>query len=196
ALLVLLINAQVTVTWSSSLALAPAPSCKSIECPAYDIIEQGEGYEIRRYNHTLWMSTSPIPNISFVNATRTGFLRLFDYIQGKNDEHAKVPMTAPVLTDILPSTGPFCESSFAVSFYVPTKFEKAPPKAEESLALEQKRWDVRYAAVRRFGGFVSDYNVGEEASKLQVSLSGSPWEPSLSLYSVAQYNSPFEYDGR
>ncbi|KAH9302743.1 hypothetical protein KI387_014326 [Taxus chinensis] len=78
---------------------------------------------------------------------------------------------------------------------MPRKFKKAPPKAEEILALEQKRWDVQYVAVRRFGGFVSDYNFGEEASELQENLSGSPWEPSLSLYSVAQYNSPF-YDGR
>ncbi|KAH9307758.1 hypothetical protein KI387_035669, partial [Taxus chinensis] len=56
----------------------------------------------------------------------------------KNEEHAKVPMMPPMLTDIHLSTGPFYESSFAVSFYTPRKFKKAPPKAEESLALEQK----------------------------------------------------------
>ncbi|KAH9325195.1 hypothetical protein KI387_005373, partial [Taxus chinensis] len=110
---VVALPARVTVTWSSS----QAPSCKSIECRTYDIIEQAEGYEISCYNHTLWMSKNWI---------------------SQNEEHAKVLMMTPMLTDILLSTGPFCESSFAVIFYMPGKFKKAPPKAEESLVLEQK----------------------------------------------------------
>uniref|UniRef100_A0A0D6QVY1 Heme-binding protein 2 n=1 Tax=Araucaria cunninghamii TaxID=56994 RepID=A0A0D6QVY1_ARACU len=188
-----------------------APSCNSIECPVYEVIDQGKEYEIRRYNNTVWMSTSPIQNISFVAATRNGFLRLFEYIQGKNEKHAEIPMTAPVLTDIFPSRGPFCESSFVVSFYVPESFQESPPKAEEGLGLAETRWDVRYAAVRRFGGFVTDFNIGEEAAKLQASLLGTPWEKAISktkqgkkgkgdedpsVYSVAQYNAPFEYEGR
>ncbi|GLJ07049.1 hypothetical protein SUGI_0056530 [Cryptomeria japonica] len=201
-LLLLLIHGQQAVIWSKPEA--PPPSCKSIECPIYDIIEESDSYEIRRYNHTVWMSTSSIRNISFVDATRTGFLRLFDYIQGQNEKHAKVPMTAPVLTEIFPSSGPFCESSFIVSFYVPASFQKSPPKAKKSLALEESRWGVRFAAVRRFGGFVSDYNVGEEAAKLQASLMGTRWETAIaksksdesSLYTVAQYNSPFEFESR
>lgn len=191
-----------------------APSCKSLECPAYESIHTDKDYEIRRYNHTVWMSTvPPINSISFVDATRTGFLSLFDYIQGKNMEQAKVPMTSPVLTDIFPSRGPFCESSFVVSFYVPEKFQKKPPEAEKSLALQARRWDVVYAAVRRFGGFVTDSNIGEEAAKLQASLIGTPWADAISksqqriakgkgkgkdpsLFSVAQYNSPFEFKNR
>lgn len=188
------------------------PSCESLECPAYESIHNGKGYEIRRYNHTVWMSTvPPIKNISFVEGTRTGFLSLFDYIQGQNAEQAKVPMTAPVLTDIFPSRGPYCESSFVVSFYVPEKFQKKPPEAAKSLALQARKWDVVYAAVRRFGGFVTDSNIGKEAAKLQASLMGTPWEDAisryqqriteqegkdLSLFSVAQYNSPFEFKNR
>lgn len=202
---------------SQAAAMAEvAPSCKSLECPAYESIHRDKDYEIRRYNGTVWMSTvPPIKNISFVGATKTGFLSLFDYIQGQNMEQAKVPMTAPVLTGIFPSRGPFCESSFVVSFYVPEKFQEKPPEAEKSLALKARKWDIVYAAVRRFGGYVTDSNIGEEAAKLQASLIDTPWADAISksqqriaeghhgregkdpsLFSVAQYNSPFEFKNR
>lgn len=51
------------------------PTCKKIECPNYDVIESGKDYEIRRYDSPMWMSTAPIDDISYVSATRTGFLR-------------------------------------------------------------------------------------------------------------------------
>lgn len=51
------------------------PTCQRIECPSYDVLDQGNGFEIRRYNSAAWISTAPIGDISFVQATRTGFLQ-------------------------------------------------------------------------------------------------------------------------
>ena len=59
-------------------------------------------------------------------------------------------------------------------------------------------------ATRRFGGFASDFNVAEEASRLADSLQNSSWKDVVSkasaggeeAYSIAQYNSPFEISGR
>lgn len=179
------------------------PSCKRIECPGYDLIHQGNGYEIRRYNSSLWMSTAPIADISLVAATRTGFLQLFNYIQGKNEYNKKIEMTAPVITQISPSDGPFCESSFTVSFYVPKENQANPPPAK---GLHVQEWDSTYVAVRQFGGFVSDAEIGEEAAALQASLYGSKWAAAIeksrvddagaSSYTVAQYNSPFKFENR
>ncbi|PSR84637.1 Heme-binding protein like [Actinidia chinensis var. chinensis] len=59
---------------------------------------------------TAWMSTSPIHDISLFEATRTGFLQLFDYIQGKNSYEEKIEMTAAVITQVFPSDGSFCAS--------------------------------------------------------------------------------------
>uniref|UniRef100_A0A1D1YMI0 Heme-binding protein 2 n=1 Tax=Anthurium amnicola TaxID=1678845 RepID=A0A1D1YMI0_9ARAE len=181
----------------------PAPTCGRIECPDFDVVEEGNGYEIRRYNSTAWMSTAtPIDDISLVEATRKGFRLLFDYIQGKNEFGEKIEMTAPVITEVSPSDGPFCTSSFVVSFYVPKKNQANPPPAD---GLHLQKWGIKYAAIRQFGGFVSDSNVGEEAAALYASLAGTKWSSAVdkgrskdptSVYTVAQYNSPFEFSGR
>ncbi|CAH2056822.1 unnamed protein product [Thlaspi arvense] len=147
------------------------PTCSRIECPGYDVVEDGNGYEIRRYNTTVWMSTSPIQDISLVEATRNGFLQLFDYIQGKNDYKKTIEMTAPVITQVAPSDGPICASSFVVSFYVPTENQADPPPAK---GLHVQRWAPTYIAVRQFSGFVKDYDVAEEAAALRASLAGTP----------------------
>ncbi|KAF9666631.1 hypothetical protein SADUNF_Sadunf16G0249000 [Salix dunnii] len=184
----------------SSVGIYP-PACTRIECPVFDVIQLGNGYEIRRYNSSVWMSTSSIQDISLVDATRTGFLRLFDYIQGKNSYEEKIEMTAPVITEVSPSDGPFCESSFTVSFYVPKENQANPPPAK---GLHVQRWKTTYVAVRQFKGFVTDSNVGEEAAALQASLADTIWAAAIekshpdstTVYAVAQYNSPFEFDNR
>ena len=111
-------------------------------------------------------------------------------------------MTGPVITEVSPSDGPFCESSFVVSFYVPKVNQANPPTAK---GLHVQRWKTVYAAVRQFGGFVRDSNVGEEAAALQASIAGTEWAAAIekshgaghaSVYTVAQYNAPFEYDNR
>ncbi|CAI8606893.1 unnamed protein product [Vicia faba] len=185
---------------SLSLSAVP-PACSRIECPNYDLVQAGNGYEIRRYNSTVWISSDPIQDISLVEATRTGFLRLFDYIQGKNNYHQKIEMTAPVHSEVFPSDGPFCKSSFVVSFYVPKKNQANPPPAE---GLHVQRCKPVYAAVRQFGGFVKDTDVGEQAAALKESIAGTKWSSAIdqgsdghaSVYSVAQYNAPFEFDNR
>lgn len=132
----------------------------------------------------------------------TSFVRLFDYIQGKNKYNEKIEMTGPVITEVSPSDGPFCESSFVVSFYVPKINQADPPPAK---GLHIQRWNSTYVAVRQFGGFVTDANIGSEAAALDESVFDTKWGAAISksrgaagpsLYTVAQYNSPFEFEGR
>ncbi|KAH0744167.1 hypothetical protein KY290_032160 [Solanum tuberosum] len=150
----------------------------------------------------MWMSTAPIDDISYVSATRTGFLRLFDYIQGKNNYHETVKMTAPVIIQVKPSDGPFCVSSFVVSFYVPKKNQPNPPPAE---GLHLQKWGKTYVAVRQFSGFITDDDLPREAAALSASIAGTKWAAAIdkshaadntTLYTVAGYNSPFEFKNR
>ena len=131
---------------------------------------------------------------------------LFQYIEGENEDGANVPMTAPVLTSIVPSAGPFCSSAFVLRLYVPSKYASNPPRPKTSLdpPLKVASTGSYCVAIRRFGGFASDFNVAEEASHLAQSLENSSWEDVISkattdggeAYAIAQYNSPFEISGR
>jgi hypothetical protein len=37
-------------------------------------------------------------------------------------------MTTPVVVEVLPGAGPFCDSFFTVSFMVPFKYQPNPPR--------------------------------------------------------------------
>ena len=127
---------------------------------------------------------------------------LFDYIQGKNNYKQKIEMTAPVITEVSPSDGPFCKSSFVFSFFVPKLNQANPPPAK---GLHVQRWNNMYVAARQFGGHVNDSNVAVEAAVLRASIEGTKWSGAIdknqkaghaSVYTVAQYNDPFEYQNR
>lgn len=111
-------------------------------------------------------------------------------------------MTAPVLTSIVPGAGPLHSSAYFVQFYLPVKFQASPPLPLPELNLKPCAWDTsRCIAVRKFSGFARDSNIVEEAEKLGISLSRSPWANSTSsasgyAYSIAQYSSPFRIIGR
>ncbi|KAH6756809.1 SOUL heme-binding family protein [Perilla frutescens var. hirtella] len=186
----------------SGVGVFPA-TCASIECPSYDVVDNGKGFEIRRYNSSMWISTQPIDDFSLVDAGNIAFFQLFDYIQGKNDQHEKIEMTAPVIIEVKPSDGPFCASSFIVSFYIPKENQATAPSSE---SLWVQKWGVTYVAVRQFSGFVKDDDVAEEAAALYASIAGTVWSEAIDKshegggstteYIVAQYNSPFEFRNR
>ncbi|KAJ9710007.1 hypothetical protein PVL29_001467 [Vitis rotundifolia] len=177
-----------------------AVNCKRLECAPYEVVHSQKDYEIRSYTTSMWISTPPLNSSSYKDAVGRGFNILFAYIQGNNNQRAKIDMTAPVLVDIFPSTGPSCNSSFIMYFYVPTKYQNNPPLSAQ--AHQVKLPKHKYAAVRRFGGFMDDSNIPTQALALRRSLKGTPWETSISTknraltYSVAGYNSPFEYENR
>lgn len=181
---------------------APAPACTSIECPPYQSIHEESDFEIRRYREAVWTETEPLLAVSFDKATAKGFHRLFQYIEGDNDDAVHIPMTAPVLTSIKPSGGPFCSSTFTVNFLLPQKFWSAPPPPKSELKLRSQKIPSRCVAVRKFSGFATDFNVAQEAKRLADSLERTKWVNVTApgrrggsedeLYAIAQYNSPFE----
>lgn len=109
-------------------------------------------------------------------------------------------MTSPVVTSLVPGAGPLHSSAFVVRFYLPAKFQDAPPTPLPELNLKPYEWDTHYVAVRKFPGFATDDIVLREAEKLATSLSLSPWANSTTAtdytYSIAQYDPPFRFIGR
>ncbi|KAF5476764.1 hypothetical protein F2P56_003468 [Juglans regia] len=185
----------VLVLFSVSLGL-----CNAIESPQYTVVHTESDFEIRLYRDSTWIS-APVKDISFQKATKLGFHRLFQYIQGANLNFSRIAMTAPVLTSIVREAGPLHSSAYLVRFYLPVKFQASPPLPLPELNLKPYSWDSSCIAVRKFSGFARDNNIVKEAEKLGISLNRSPWANSTSseksnAYSIAQYNSPFRIIGR
>lgn len=171
--------------------------CKAIESPQYSVVHAESDFEVRLYVNSTWMS-APVNELSFEKATLFGFHRLFQYIQGANLNCSRIAMTAPVVTSIVPGAGPFQSSAYIVRFYLPVKFQADPPVPLDELHLKPYTWNSRCVAVRKFSGYAKDENVAREAKRLAVSLSTSPWvnvtsTDSNSSYSIAQYDSPFQF---
>ncbi|KAI9083155.1 hypothetical protein K1719_034888 [Acacia pycnantha] len=199
--LLLLLMSLFLASWASSSGKVP-PICHRFECTPYDVIHVGDGYEIRHYNSNVWVSTPFIKDTSFVEATRTGFGWIFDYVQGKNDYKQKIEMTAPIVTEVAPCYGGLCVSTFEVNFYMPKKNHANPPPTSDLVVGRSK---PVYAAARKVSGYVRDFNVGEEAAALKASIAGTEWLYAIeksnrsgygSVYCVAQYNNPFEYESK
>lgn len=75
SLLLVAVAAALVAFAEAAAAAAVPPTCERIECPAYEVVDSANGFEIRQYTDAMWVSTAPIEDISFVAATRTGFLR-------------------------------------------------------------------------------------------------------------------------
>ncbi|KAJ0961126.1 hypothetical protein J5N97_000941 [Dioscorea zingiberensis] len=71
--------------------------------------------------------SAPSDDISFDKATKLGFHRLFQYIQGANLNSSRIRMTTPVLTSVVPDAGPLHSSAYVVRLYLPVKFQSSPP---------------------------------------------------------------------
>ncbi|CAN0890358.1 Heme-binding protein 2 [Linum grandiflorum] len=187
--------------WTVALSLVALLGLSAaIESPQYSVVHQESDFEIRLYRESTWM-TAHVDELSFQKATLLGFHRLFQFIQGANLNYSRVAMTSPVVTSIVPGSGPFHSSSYSVRFYLPVKFQDDPPTPLPQLGLEPYRWDAHCVAVRKFSGYAKDDNVVKEAEKLASSLSRSPWalpadEIAGYAYSIAQYDSPFHFIGR
>ncbi|WCJ36101.1 SOUL heme-binding family protein [Euphorbia peplus] len=172
-----------------------------IEKPQYQIVHAESDFEVRLYGGASTWMAAPASQISFQKATLDGFHRLFQYIQGANLNWSRIPMTAPVITSIVPGAGPFQSSSYSVLFYLPAKFQDEPPVPLPELHLKPYVWESHCVAVRKFSGYAKDDNIIEEAKRLAESLSRSPLANATSAdshfaYSIAQYDAPFRFIGR
>ncbi|KAJ0103207.1 hypothetical protein Patl1_05413 [Pistacia atlantica] len=177
-------------------------NCKKVECASYEVIDSQKEYQIREYKKAMWVSALPINSSSYEDGAYKGFNILFSYIQGNNEEAAQLNMTAPVFVDIIPSKDPLSNSTFVVNFLLPNNYQKNPPPSTLAHPVELPKQN--YAAVRRFGGFISDNEIPLQVLALEKSLNGTKWESSIvkkskgnaMTYTIAGYNSPFDKENR
>ncbi|MED6268648.1 hypothetical protein CHARACLAT_024487 [Characodon lateralis] len=155
---------------------------------------KGQDYEIRTYHPSKWVSTT-LSGMQGDECMKTGFRRLFSYIQGNNKNKAKVEMTAPVTCHVVPGAGPACESQFTMSFYIPDELQANPPEpSDPDVFMEDRKEFTAY--VRTYGGFSNDNMKREELLKLLESLKKDGVEFVDKPYYTAGYDSPFKLTNR
>jgi len=180
-------------------AFQPPWFCHNIDCPAYTVINAKNEttiklWEERLYPAAYWTETY-VSGLDYDKAMSTGFMRLFDYISGDNDQRMKVAMTAPVLNYITPGAGPFCEDFFNISFYVPNQLQgMAPVPAKPDVYDIEK--DTMRVFVTSYSGFSSIEKVRNAASTLAQDLlqHGEEFDEEHIYY--AGYDSPFRFLNR
>ncbi|KAL8471644.1 hypothetical protein ACS0TY_029047 [Phlomoides rotata] len=94
---------------------------------------------------------------------------LFAYFEGNNTEHVKIKMTTPVLVDIRNST-------YTVYFLLPKEYRSnitSPLSTEIEPVILPKH---KFAAVRRFGGFLTEDDIRKNFDALKKSLQGTPYQ--------------------
>merc|ERR1712177_14803 len=147
------------------LSLVTIATCY-LEYAPYDVVKEYEGWEVRSYPPTRWVSTLATDVMPHDGEEhRKAFYRLFHGIDGSNDADSKIPMTAPVSMRIVPGEGPNCESNFTMSFYIPSDLQGAPPQPTGEGVFIEEREEMKVVA-RRFGGFPTDITYSSEAATL------------------------------
>ncbi|KAI9169385.1 hypothetical protein LWI28_011534 [Acer negundo] len=178
---------------SSSISLVQ--SGLVVDSPQYTVIRSESDFEIRLYGESSWV-TALVRGNSFLNSTKSGFHRLYQYIHGANVNSIRFTMTAPVLTSfITPQTN---VSIYLVRTYIASE---SPPQPNPELNLQIDKWRSHCVAVRNFPGFARDDNVDKEVEALVSSLNKHLTGTTTiiqdkSSYTVAQYNASRHLTGR
>lgn len=134
-------------------SLLPACAREKYESPAYKVVESAGAFEIRDYPE-MTLASTPMQK----RGADGSFMKLFRFIQGRNDRSEKIAMTTPVLM-----TG---TESGAMSFVVPKAVvARGVPSPSSPDVTLSTRPPARFAAYR-FSGSGNPAQSGEAAGKL------------------------------
>jgi effector-binding domain-containing protein len=159
----------------------------AIETPNYKVIKKSGRIEIREYQPYLKASVY-VDSDSYNSAGSYAFSVLADYIFGNNTKSGKIPMTAPVDTQMseqIPMTAPVdttkSKGQYKVSFTMPSSYSlKTLPKPNNNdVIIEQV--PKRKMATIIFSGYTPDEKVNKKLAELnnwlevnKLKVSGEP----------------------
>ncbi len=133
-----------------------------IEEPSYRVLEERDGYELRRYEPRLEVEARV--RGGYEESLGRGFRVLFRYISGENQGSAKIAMTAPVLHQDEEDGGG--AAAHRVAFVLPSRVRQrgAPLPREADVRIVQV--EEHTAAALRFSGYATERRTAEKRSEL------------------------------
>ncbi|XP_012737272.2 uncharacterized protein soul5l [Fundulus heteroclitus] len=125
---------------------------ESRECLEYELVCKTDEYEVRHIGPTRWVTTDAEAYFMGVGAAMA-FRRLFQYINGANDEGVKMEMTAPVMVRVPEETKLWEPAVYTLNFPLPAAYQdKTPAPVNDKLYFtEMPEMDVY---VRSYGGWM------------------------------------------
>ena len=204
ALSLALIGLLLALVSSASGAMAAPPHqrqdpepafCHDLDCPKYTVVNKTDKYEERKYEASKWVGTL-VQDIDWQKAVNIGFELLFAYISGANSAKEKIPMTAPVATQISPGQGPACVSNFTVLFFIPFAFKDNTPKPTNPNVTLVDLPEVTVYVIS-YGGYADDNTLAEEGTALYDDLKADGKKNFVTdPYFCAGYDPPYRIVGR
>ena len=169
------------------------------EEPSYEVLEQTDDYEVRRYEPYLIAEVDVEGD--FGEAGNKAFRLLAAYIFGDNQTEEKMSMTAPVesrhkkegvrmsMTAPVTSTASVSDE-YTYAFVMERKYtlDTLPRPRDPRIRLQEQA--ARVMAVRRYSGRWTEGNYRKNEAKLMGALSVDGRRP-IGAPILARYNSPF-----
>lgn len=166
------------------------------DTPIYGLMDEEGDIEIRHYFPYLTAQTEDVGD--YESASKLSFLRLFDYINGNNQQQQKIAMTAPVVQEPkskkIDMTAPvFQEKSgknWVMRFVLPLDYSlsTAPKPTDPKVILVEI--PKKKVAVLQFSGFLSDSALTDKKAELIAWLKTKNIK-ALSEPRSAGYNPPW-----
>lgn len=130
------------------------------ESAEYTVVESDGQFEIREYPDLMLASTNMRPA---AQGNDGSFMRLFQYISGKNETDQKVAMTTPVFMEAKEADAPEGRMGFVIPKEVAVR---GAPKPESEDVEIRKREGGRFAVIR-FTGRMDKQDLDEAEAKLR-----------------------------
>lgn len=169
---------------------------RTIEKPAYTIIENRGGYEVRKYESYIVAETKVSGNRQ--EAVTTGFQIIADYIFGNNVSKKGIAMTAPVLesqvSEKISMTSPVLSTESTVgdrviAFVLPSAYTLETLPIPNNNAVTLREVPAHTVAALTFTWYATPSRIEKKKEELISLLERDKVSP-IGDIQVAQYNPP------
>ncbi len=185
---------------AATLALVPGSLAtgRGHNEPAYKVLKEDGKVQVREYEP--YIMAQARGSSDFDGALYSGFMRLFNYISGKNTNRSKLRMTVPVTeeqvtaSEKIPMTAPVTSErsgdSYRVSFIMPEGYTLDTLPVPDDKGITFRQVPAHRAAVIRFSGRMSRELADRKIRELNEWIQKNNLDPG-SDYLLAQYNPPW-----
>ena len=197
------LNPNMTAFWLANslfLLLLMSAAAMALEEPSYQVIEQHDEFELRRYDPYI-VAEVDVPGDSD-SADGYAFRILAGYIFGDNQAAEKMEMTAPVesrpaaasvkmeMTAPVTSAPADKQGMTTYAFVMERKYSLETLPRPNNDRVRLRTVPAKTVAVRRYAGRWTDKNYAEHTESLRTALAAQGIE-TVGEPTLARYNSPF-----